>query len=89
MIGVEIASWLVTIAGIYVVLGALFGLAFVTTGVARIDPAARGGSFGFRLLILPGVIAFWPWLLARWLRGSGPPDERNAHRLLAGRESER
>jgi hypothetical protein len=60
---------------VYTACGLLFGIAFVTIGVARVDAAARGTSFAFRLLILPGVIAFWPLLAARWVsarrRGGG------------------
>ena len=52
----------------YLACGLLFGLAFVTAGVGRVDAAARGTSAGFRLLILPGAAALWPFLAARWLR---------------------
>jgi len=56
------------IASVYAVCGVLFGVAFVTQGVNRIDAAARNAGIGFRLLLLPGTIAFWPWLLMKWLR---------------------
>ncbi len=70
--------WLVAI---YAIIGFLFGLPFVTWGVSRIDPSARGTGIGFRLIILPGVIAFWPLLAQRWFqRMTEPPAERNAHR---------
>lgn len=46
----------------YVVAGVLFGIAFVTRLAGRIDPGARDGSWGFRLAILPGSIALWPFL---------------------------
>lgn len=64
----------------YAALGVLFALAFVTRGLARVDPAARGVSPGLRLLLLPASAALWPWLLARWLRGGGPPEQHDAHR---------
>ena len=50
----------------YVILGAIFAVAFVARGVDRIDSAARGTGLGFRALILPGVVALWPVLLRRW-----------------------
>lgn len=53
---------------IYSLIGLLFGLAFVFKGVQKIDPGAEGTSWGFRLLILPGSIAFWPFLLTKWMR---------------------
>jgi len=66
---------------IYIALGLLFALGFVSVGVQRIDPEASGTKFSFRLIIIPGVIAFWPLLLKRWLNGATePPLERNPHR---------
>lgn len=52
----------------YAAAGVLFALAFVGIGVTRLDSAAKGSSWGFRLMILPGAAALWPWLLARWIR---------------------
>lgn len=76
------------IAGIFVVTlltyaaaGFLFAIPFVIFGVQRIDPEARGTKLGFRLLIIPGITAFWPLILKRWLSGAvEPPLERNPHR---------
>lgn len=65
---------------IYLVVGIFFGIAFVTRGVQRIDHAAEGTGWTFRLIILPGVAALWPLLLRRWIRGTQPAEERNAHR---------
>jgi len=78
-----IATWLVTALGIYAGLGLLFAVTFVSRGAARVDPQADGGSWGFRLAILPGVVALWPLLARRWASGQPPPEERNAHRDLA------
>jgi len=65
----------------YTTLGVAFALAFVTVGVKRIDSQAIGSSVGFRVLIFPGSVAFWPLLLRRWVSGKEePPDERNPHR---------
>ncbi len=77
-IGVE---WLLATVGIYGLIGLVFGLWFVVRGVGRVDLVARDGSRGFRILILPGVAAFWPLFVWRLVRGiESPPDERNAHR---------
>lgn len=76
-----LATWLLTLAGIYAAFGVVFAVPFVLRGVGRVDEAARGGTWGFRVLILPGVVALWPWLAKRWLEGTGePPAERNPHR---------
>jgi hypothetical protein len=55
----------------YALVGLVFAAFFVSLGVQRLDPEAKGSGTGFRLLILPGVAAFWPMLLARWTRGVG------------------
>jgi hypothetical protein len=78
-----IARGVVAVAGVYLAVGVLFALAFAARGVDRIDPSARGAGWGFRLLIVPGSAALWPWLAARWARGAPPPEERNAHRDAA------
>jgi hypothetical protein len=72
--------------GFYAAFGVVFALAFVTVGVKSVDPGAKNGSWGFRLLILPGVAMFWPVLLYRWKSGRHEsPIERNAHRQNATR----
>ncbi len=53
---------------LYLACGLGFGAAFVTCGVARVDAAAHGASLGFRLIILPGVVALWPVLALQWVR---------------------
>jgi hypothetical protein len=52
----------------YACVGFVFALAFLAGGVSRIDGQAAGASLGFRLIILPGVTALWPFLLGRWIR---------------------
>ena len=77
----RVSSLLVVGLYVYGLLGAVFAIAFVAKGVKRIDSQADGSSLGFRLLIFPGSIAFWPLLLRRWIAGKGdPPEERNPHR---------
>jgi hypothetical protein len=51
----------------YAALGAVVALAFLTVGIERVDPAARG-AYAFRPLLLPGVILLWPLVLWRWWR---------------------
>lgn len=54
--------------GIYFAAGLIFGIAFISAGVQRIDHVAAGARFAFRLIILPGVTALWPLLLKRWIQ---------------------
>jgi hypothetical protein len=70
--------------GIYLGLGFIFTLFFVTKGAGKIDPTAKAGTIGFRLLIIPGTMAFWPLLAKRWWQGATePPEEKNPHRVAA------
>jgi hypothetical protein len=79
-----LAHIVVWIAGTYLAAGTAFAAAFVTIGVQRIDPVARDGTWGFRVLIVPGVVLLWPLLARRWAVGSvHPPRESNAHRRRA------
>jgi hypothetical protein len=52
----------------YAACGGVFAVAFVTCGIAQIDPAARGAGVGLRLLLLPGAAVLWPVLLTKWSR---------------------
>lgn len=68
-----VAEVIVTGGAVYALVGLLFGVWFVTIGVTRFDPAARGTSPLFRLLILPGCVALWPLLAVKRLtRGETP-----------------
>ena len=67
------AEGIVLLLAIYAAAGLLFGLVFVTVGIGRVDIRALKAPLGFRLIILPGVVAFWPLLAKRWAgsRGAG------------------
>lgn len=83
MTWIDIATWLVRALGLYAALGILFSAVFVLRGIERVDPGAHGSGWGFRLMVLPGVVALWPLLFGRWVRRSGQPSESNAHRRAA------
>jgi hypothetical protein len=79
-----IAAALLITLGVYLASGFVFAVPFVIGGVGKIDPHAAHGSWGFRLLIIPGTMALWPVLLRRWLKGlHEPPEQRDAHRQAA------
>ena len=76
-----IAAAFLILFGSYLACGLVVAIPFAFVGVGKIDPHAAHGSWGFRLLIIPGSIAFWPLLLKRWLHGVKEPlEECNAHR---------
>jgi hypothetical protein len=83
-----VALWIVRALAAYVACGLVVGLPVAAFGLARIDRAAAGSTAGFRLVVLPGLVALWPWTLRRWLAGADPraaaPVEHMAHRRAAG-----
>jgi len=85
---VEFVVWSLEV---YAIHGLVFALLFLPRGLERLDPAVRGSGWGFRLIVLPAVVAFWPLLLHRWRRArrgaAYPPIETNAHRRAAGRRA--
>jgi len=62
---VAIALLLLTTA--YVGIGASFACLFVSRGVPTVDPAASKAPRSFRLIIFPGVLALWPWIVLVWI----------------------
>ena len=71
--------------GLYLLLGLLFAIPFAFAGARKIDPSATEGTWGFKLLIIPGAMVFWPLLLRRWVKNLPPPEECSAHRRAAGK----
>ncbi len=67
-VGMFLAEVIALVLVVYTGLGVLFAVPFVLRGAGLIDPVAKSGTWGFRLLIMPGSAALWPWLLTRWLR---------------------
>ena len=51
---------------IYLLMGVLFVIPFLMKGLAKVDEGAHGGTIGFKIIIIPGVIVFWPLLLKKW-----------------------
>ena len=78
MLSTPFATWIVRLAGAYLAVGLLFAPPFAFRYVGRLDPVAGRGTWGFRLLIIPGAVALWPLLLRRLLRGAeSPPRSAN------------
>ena len=80
---IETATWIVHALLAYAGVGVVFAPLFAFRGAAALDPVAKDGTLGFKLLILPGAALLWPLLLLRWMRGAGEPEERSAHRARA------
>ena len=56
------------IVAVYLAMGFLFMIPFIIKGINKIDEGAHGGSIGFRIIIIPGVIVFWIVLLNKWIK---------------------
>jgi len=50
----------------YVLVGIVTAIAFVSFGVTRVLPYSM--TIGARVLVLPGAVALWPYVLVRWLK---------------------
>jgi hypothetical protein len=64
----NVAHGLLDALAIYAAIGTLVGLPLVIFGLGRIDPATKDAPPVFRVLIFPGVVALWPFFVARTLR---------------------
>lgn len=58
------------IIAVYLIAGVLFAIPFVIKGVTRIDEGAHDSGWGFRIIIIPGTVIFWPLLMKKWLNAS-------------------
>jgi len=82
-IGIAVAEWMLKAIRAYLFAGLIFTLPFLIFGIQRVDPNAKGQDIGFRLIIFPGLCAFWPLFAVRWVKGKSNPTETTAHRTAA------
>ena len=59
---------LIDLVALYVIVGAVTALAFVTFGIARVLPAGTPVTLGARVLLVPGATLLWPYVLLRWVK---------------------
>jgi hypothetical protein len=52
---------------IYLLVGVLFVLPFLVKGITKVDEGTHGATIGFKIIIIPGVVVFWPALLRKWI----------------------
>ena len=62
------AHVLVQVVAIYLGCGAAFAALFLWRWVGRLDSAAEHGTWGFRVLVFPGVVTLWPLFAVRVIR---------------------
>lgn len=59
---------LLLVGGIYLAMGLIFSLFFLWKGVEKVDENTQGAGLFFKLLLLPGMCAFWPLFLKKWIQ---------------------
>jgi hypothetical protein len=62
-----VGDFIYSLAFAYACCGGAVAVAFLSVGLDRIDPAARG-AYTFRPLLVPGVVLLWPLVLVLWRR---------------------
>ena len=53
---------------LYAAVGLVTALAFVSVGISQVLPRPIAATLGARILLLPGSIALWPYILLRWCK---------------------
>ncbi|MEO8112430.1 MAG: hypothetical protein ABI594_20445 [Ginsengibacter sp.] len=64
---IVILNTILIIVAIYLACGFVFAIPFVIKGANVIDEGTHGATWGFRIIILPASIVFWPLLLKKWI----------------------
>ena len=67
-----VVSIIFIILAVYLAFGLLFALIFIFKGIEKIDTSAHGASRGFKIIIIPGIMALWPVLLNKWIKAPHP-----------------
>ena len=62
-----ILNIILVIIATYLACGFVFAIPFVIRGADKIDEGTHGAAWGFRVIILPASIVFWPLLLKKWI----------------------
>ncbi len=69
---VDLARGALLVVAAYLVIGVLVSVPFLMFGIGRTDASARTAPWTFRVIVLPGVVALWPWVLRLWIRPGRP-----------------
>ena len=63
-----IITILLSLPGLYFLIGVLFAIVFIVKGIHVIDPSTKSSPVIFKILVFPGSIGLWPVLLLKWMR---------------------
>ena len=64
---ITILNIILVIIATYLACGFVFAIPFVIRGADKIDEGTHGATWGFRIIILPASVVFWPLLLKKWI----------------------
>jgi hypothetical protein len=69
MNGLDVMVVLLALA-LYTAMGVAIAAAFLVFGVTRVLPEPLPVTLGARIMLFPGTVALWPYVLIRWLKSS-------------------
>lgn len=61
MVSIVLVMWLV-----YVIIGLVFTPIFMWKGLRKVDDGVVDSGWGFKVLIFPGMLVFWPIFANKW-----------------------
>jgi hypothetical protein len=64
----NLISALLAVTAAYLGCGVVVAALFVACWCKAFDPSAKEGSWGFRVLVTPGIVILWPVILTKVLR---------------------
>ena len=64
----SIINIFITFLGFYTLIGFVFAIYFFILGAKRLDPLIKDSSFWVRLLLVPGSIGLWWFLLIKIIK---------------------
>ena len=53
---------------LYAVAGIAIAASFLAFGITRVLPTRSTVTLGARIVLFPGAVALWPYVLIRWLK---------------------
>lgn len=68
----NVINYFLVLGLIYLAVGVIFAMIVIIKGISSLDPAAKGSGWGFKLIIFPGMVAFWPIMWRKWRNKQSP-----------------
>lgn len=53
------------ILSLYLILGGLFAIFFLSKAIYKMDSLVKSSSIAFRLILIPASVLLWPYLLLK------------------------